>query len=458
MNEPPRPRWLSEHWHAIGWLVFASVALVLYVWVHKSWRGDYIEHIGPQVADAVELYVLRPNVVTGALELRVGDVPYTFDRHDQGPLGIGTLPEARGVLTRASAIVERYNLALRNYIDGIMDGFYPSPNNQHHMLVPLSTVNPNAVVKERSSGSNQGENWFVLRVTVESFSHVRHEYPNEQTLDALIDLARGAELIRIQQGRKNEIVLGTDGTDGTKPNEVVQAVGVMSGKRADLRKAVNCLFEIPASSACERPPCNVFAGCPNAEDGPGGAKSPKATNETLFHRQLRRVVERNIGFFWVSGKYLWYEIMMLAALGVVTRKLVLFAADYAGVRANRIWQPRESIRTLMQFAVAPVFSLVIIWILTLTHIISVKPLIGDVWSNGTVPIAFLLGLFPLLGYNVLHGLAEGVFGRKVVEEKAAEAKPVEIPDPSSVPADGAAASFERLRQRVRHHATAVLRH
>ena len=68
--------------------------------------------------------------------LRVDDEPYKHDPDDAGPLGIGNLPEARGVLTRARAVVERYNAALHDYITGLMAAFYPSPNNMHRMLVP----------------------------------------------------------------------------------------------------------------------------------------------------------------------------------------------------------------------------------------------------------------------------------------------------------------------------------
>lgn len=468
MNGPRRARWwLSEHCHALGWLLFAFLAVALYVWYHHEQRCDYIKHINPQVADAVQLYALRHHVVTGALEIRVGDVPYTFDPNDRGPLGIGALPEARGVLTRATEVVDRYNSALHAYIDGLLDAFYPSPNSLHHMLVPLGALDPKTAVgvddqaddSKQADDSNgtapasSAEDWYRLRVSVESYSWVRHQYPNDQALNALIDLVGGATLVRIEPGRKLQVV---PAIAGARHDRVAEAAERVRTKRDKLRAPLKCLFEKPASKGCAMPDCTTFSGCSDATSTCAKSENPHATNETLFHRQLRTVVERNIGFFWVSGKYLWYEIMMLAALGVVTRKLVRLATDYAAGDAKRKWQPRESIRTLMHLAVAPVFSLVIIWILTLTHIISVKPLIGDVWSNGTVPIAFLLGLFPSLGYKVLQGLAEGVFGRRLVDEKAPKARPVGIPD-APTPPDGAAASLERLRQRVRNHATAVLR-
>ena len=520
VNVPHRPCWLNEHLHAVVWLVFAMCLVGAYVWMHQAQRLEYIEDNRPQVASAVRVYALRPHPVTGALQVRVDNDPYTFDPEDLGPLGIGTLPEARGVLTRASAIVERYNIALRDYIEGVRDAFYPSPNNQHYMLVDLSTVYPGAQVgaaAPRSSGeeTESGEALYAFRVSVGNFSRVAHEYPNELTMDALIDLVRGATLVRAQAGKRREVVA----TPPDTKTPATLAACAMRHKRVELRSAVSCFFETPASVNCEIPsstPCECFdlpkncAGdnIPDApgtvqddgrasdpdgasrDDGRGGAPSVAQDNgaagslngvaqdgraaavmryatdassdilktETRFHQELRMVTERHIGFFWVSGRYLWWEIMMLAAIGVVTRKLVVFAKAYvAGEGAGPVWQPRESIETLMHFTMAPVFALVIIWILTLTNIISVKPLIGDVWSNATVPLAFLLGLFPSLGYDVLRGLADGVFGRHLVDEGPAEPRPVLIPDAPPAPLESAAASFEQLRQRVRYHATAVFR-
>ena len=236
-------------------------------------------------------------------------------------------------------------------------------------------------------------------------------------------------------------------------------------RRHALRRDVRCLFDAPASAECPIPAESKLF-CPE----PKPLESAQ-TEETRFHQDLRTVVERNAGFFWVWGQFLWCEIMMLAVLGVVTRKLVVFAAAYASGRGHDgstdlgsadpthpLWQPRESVQTLMQLVAAPIFSLVIIWILKLTDLISVKPMIGDVWSNSIVPIAFLLGLFPSLGYEVLHGLARGAFGRRMVGDRAVDATPARIVEATPAPAtpDSAATSFNDLRQRVRHHALTVL--
>lgn len=450
VRQSRRPAWLSEHVHAFAWLAAAIVVMALYISIHAVLRCDYIKEIRPQVRNAVELYVLRDHDVTSVLQLRVDDEPYRFDPDDAGPLGIGKLPEARGVLARAEAVIQHYNSALHDYIKVLTAAFYPWEDDMNYMVVPESALNPET---EASSAAGVSR---VFRVTVESFASVRHSYPNEQTLDAIVDMVRGADLVELQAGTLPKVVARAEGAEA-----VIAAAEWISQKRDRLRQEVSRLFETPGATACPILAAAKGCACPKTK------RSGSALEETQFHRDLRTVVEGNIGFFWAMGDFLWYEIMMLAVLGVVTRKLVVFATDYASGRRDQrdtsaeddakplIWQPRESVRTLMQLVAAPIFSLVIIWILTLTNIISVKPLIGDTWSNGFVPIAFLLGLFPSLGYEALHGLAEGVFGRRLVDEKAPKGNPQPILGaPPDAPV-GTAASFDRLRQRVRHHAMAV---
>ena len=443
MVEPRRPRWLSEHLHALGWLAFAVAATVAYVFAHHHLKCKYIADIRPQITNAVQLYALRRHDVTGALELRVAATPYELEAADRGPLGIGALPEARGVLNRASSVVERYNLELRDYFEGLLGGFFPSPNSLHHMSVNLSTISPLTAGEKTGAGEDTAPpakdipaQELRLRVPIEGFTRVRHEYPNEQALNSLIDLIGSA--IPVQVVADNGLVFFPSKQDGVEHPKVRQAVEAVSERAKKLRKEVTKLFETP---------------CPTA----GSKKCADTPVETEFHRQLREVVERNTGFFWTSGKFFWFEIMMLAALGVMTRQLVLFAKAYATrASSNRIWRPRDTVRTLMYLAVAPIFSLIVIWILTVTNVIVVKPVIGDVWSSGTVPIAFLLGLFPTLGYDVLRGLARGLFGERLEEEVDDRAKPKDIPEAKVAGPDGAA-SFVRLRQRVRHHAIAVFR-
>ena len=256
----------------------------------------------------------------------------------------------------------------------------------------------------------------------DSFTRILQEYPNEQTLDALIDLMTAAQPMCVVEG--HGVGLWEDGQKAVK-----KVVHKMRQRREDLRSDVDELFDADSS--------NMW--------------------ESAFHRDLREVVERNAGFFWTSGELFWYEMMLLAVLGVLTRQLVLLAKTYTGKGRASAWRPRESMRTLMYLAVAPIFSLVIIWILSATNLVAVKPVIGDDWSNATVPIAFLLGLFPTLGYDVLRGLAKGLFNRNFKDDDRAGRRPANIPAMPTDTQDDGRPSIGRLRQRIRRHATAVFR-
>ena len=472
--------WLNEHWHAAWWLVFASLVVAAYVLVHEELRCWYIKDIRPQVKDAVRSYGLVSNPRTGVLELYAGDTAYDRKSEASGPLEIGHLPAARGVLNDAVSAIEDYNQGVRRYVEWLQSAFFRSPHNPHFMalVVPAPKNGGQEVVVSASKNRGQ-EVQYRLRVPADSYFRILQEYPNEKSLDVLIDLIARAEPVEVETGEEVE--------SWTKEGRIAvdRFVTQMCRRREEMRVRVTALFGpngTPSLASCDSmpggcSPCEEAAhrlrGVPtknrngSERDPEAGSAQPDCTTEAKakecgieelpFHRELRKVVERGTGFFWTAGKLFWYEVMALAALGVLSRQLVLFAREYASAGGTgRVWRPRESLQTVMYIAVAPTFSLVIIWILTATEVVVVKPVIGEAWPNATVPIAFVLGLFPTLGYDVLRGLAEGLFGRSFLDSRV-KAEPQEIP---AVPADeprARSASFSRLRRRIRDHATAVFR-
>lgn len=420
--------WLTEHCHAGGWLVFALLLFATYVVAHHWLRDCYLEDIRPQVEDAVRSYGLVSNPRTGVLELYAGDTPYDRKSDARGPLGIGSLPAARGVLNDAVTVIENYNAGVRRYVEALQGEFFRSPHNQHYMAM---------VAPQQASAQTQ----LRFRVPAVSFLRTLQEYPNEKSLDVLIDMIARADPVMVT------VRDGTELTNGEGKASIGQFVAEMCRRRKELRADVTRLFGSSVSPA---------AACQFDGQQGDGAQPHDGAEETAFHADLHGVVEGNAGYFWAAGRFFWYEIMALAALGVLSRQLVLFARAYkSGGGSRRVWRPSESLRTVMYLLVAPIFSLVIIWILSATHLVVVKPVIGEVWSNATVPIAFLLGLFPTLGYDVLRGLAKGLFNRPFVDQRA-KARPHEIP---AMPDGGTGErpSFAELRRRIRHHATAVFR-
>lgn len=470
MRDQLGQRRLSEHWHAFWWLVIVAVATAAYVGGHLLLRDCYIKDIRPEVKDAVQMYGVRSHNRTGVLQLHVGATVYEPDSEAPGPLAIGNLPQARGVLNHAFAVVEEYNSSVRAYVEGLRSGFFRSPHNPYLMAVIVrpSELPPKPSPPEEGKPpdegickpKNGGEVQYRFRVSADNFVRILEQYPNEETLEAFIDLMDDAEPVCVIAG------------EGVKPwssgaGTLAQSIFEMCKRRQDLRAGVTGLFGPIGFSrvvGCDSTPW-ACGPCQRAEqylraksNGSSNFKPPNAPKETKFHKELRDVVQRNAGFFWTSGKYFWIEIMLLAVLGVLIRQLVAFARAYTGGRnSRRVWRPKESLRTLMYVAVAPIFSLVVIWILSATNLVTVKPVIGEVWSNVTVPIAFLLGLFPTLGYDVLSGLAKGLFGRSFKSDERDKADPKKIPDMPGGMATDDGPSIKRLRQRIRHHATAVFR-
>ena len=476
-------RRLSEHWHAFCWIVVVAAAAAAYVFAHYRLQDRYIMDISPQVEDAVQLYGVRWHHRTGVLEFHVGATAYEPDSEAPGPLAIGKLPQARGVLNEAFNVVEEYNSGVRAYVEGLRHGFFRSPHNPYFMATIVRPLELQSSDDEDCKPQTEGENCkpqmegedckpqekggevqFRFRVSADKFMRILEKFPNEETLDAFIDLMDDAEPV---------CVVGGKGAKRWYKGEDTLAVSVseMCKRREDLRASVTDQFgPIGFSSVanCESSPGLACGPCERAEqhlrgapkgndDGDPEVEPSDTAGENKFHDKLADVVEENAGFFWTSGRFFWIEILSLAALGVLTRQLVVFAKAYAAGRGRAlVWRPSESLRTLMYLAVAPIFTLVVIWILSATDLVPVKPVIGEDWSNITVPIAFLLGLFPTLGYDVLRGLAKGLFNRPLKDDDRRKAKPEEI---QSTPIDdpGTPPSVLRLRRRIRDHATAVFR-
>lgn len=464
MTDRLAPRRLSEGWHALVWVVTVAFVTVAYVVAHHELKPRYLKDIRPQVKDAVRSYGVRPNKHTGILELHVGATAYDPDSDALGPLGIGRLPEVRGMLHRASAVVEEYNWGMRKYVEALRSGFFRSPHNPHFMAeIARSTGRDCRDSREGRGPPSEGQVQYRFRVPAESFVRILQEYPNEKTLVAFIDMMANAQPVCVIEGS------GVGTWQGGK-QAVKNSVSDMCERGRKLRASVTDLFGERYSAlvgGCGSTvwSCGPCGGAPTPSDGTSvdgcgkkiETKRCDPAKESAFHKDLRKVVERNVGFFWTSGSFFWWEMMALAVLGVLIRQLVLFAKAYAQRGGAHVWRPRESLRTLMYVAVAPIFSLVIIWILSATNLVVVKPVIGDDWSNATVPIAFLLGLFPTLGYDVLRGLATGLFNRGFKEDDRGRAKPKEIPAMPADMADEHGPSINGLRRRIRHHATAVFR-
>ncbi len=238
---------------------------------------------------------------------------------------------------------------------------------------------------------------------------------------------------------------------------------------------------------CSFVPLVASAGdhCPDAAFTCKHAKSiPSGCEIGCFHAQLRQLVMDNPGFFWTLGKFRWFEVLLLAAFGVLVRRLLDLSLTYARQRRGRfwaanevpvVWDPREAARTIIYLAFTPPLALAVVWALTATDLLGEDAIsLGDTTSHGIIVIAFLLGLFPNVAYEFLNRVVQGVFGAAGSAESGGRPlrgpgteQPRE-PSPGNVPGTGRASrpgnddaagppSFESLRIRVRQLLTGPLR-
>ena len=491
-SKPDKHRWLSEHWHAIGWLVSAVVVFAAYLSIHHWLHNRYLDSIDPEITNSVKMYGLQVHPRTGILELQVAGKPYVSTDREAGPMGIGKLPAARGLLTSAATTLDKYNRDLADYVGSLLKSFSVLHTNPRYMKTPLSVIAPEFhrnLVESCDCGTSKTV-MYELHVPVESVIDVQRLYPNERAAAKLIDIIDGGIIKRLRSGERDSKTISSSHSAGQKERKVSDEV---YGRIKTLQQGVCRIFVHQNQNAApsEGGPFQCEIAPSSNDDGKEGKTCPSSETQSIdlrpgeskFHRDLKCVVRDSAGFFWTSGRYLWWEIMMLAFLGVLTSRLVQTGRHYArgagengfremnldvhtgrhyagGTDRTLVWQPRDSVRTLMYLATAPIFALVIIWILSLTNLLSIEPMLGDVWSNAAVPVAFLIGLFPSVGYDVLQGLASGLFNRSSRQEEGTiEARRWRIPilREGAAPDEGTPPSFDVFRARVRHYATAVFR-
>ena len=197
------------------------------------------------------------------------------------------------------------------------------------------------------------------------------------------------------------------------------------------------------------------SGNNNDDDEQDNVDCRSSALNSLFHCRLKEIVRDNAGFFWTAGKFVWYEIMLLSLLGLVISRLVQLCKQYISDEPF-VWEDRGLWQTLLLIPATPITALVIIWILSITNLLSIKPVIGNTWTSAVVPIAFLLGLFPHLGYDILQGLAKGIFNRPLRAWQASIRRPTSALAGGPPLADDRP-SLDRLAAIIRQRFTAPFR-
>ena len=329
----------------------------------------------------------------------------------------------------------------------------------------------------------------VLEVPADTIADLRNEFPDERTARGLLAALKGGVVkdVHVDVSRDAN---GSELVDAVIPtvitgkahwasNEVCRRFTVLGDPLRDV------LFkQVVAGRLSERRAC-VFrgigqdvirTGVSDAGDEPTDRPRQACSSQDerrCFHDTLSVLVKENPGFFWTIGPYRWLEFALIAGAGVLLRRLTEFGKDYArllqGVHGSSrnvtperlpVWEPRESVRTVVYFFSAPVIALVIILILAWTELLSIDSAkLGDLTSSAAIPLAFLLGFFPDIGPLVLTRVVRGVFG-DVSDTEARRRKP---PAAETVATGGPDAggdsppSFAAFRARLRAHATRPFR-
>lgn len=433
--------WLSEQLHAVVWLGFSIALIALYVCMHVHYQSDYEDSISADLDQAVKLYTVQPNPRSKKLELTIGNTPYDADIVDPGPLGIGELAPVKGLLVDTKVALDIYNEKLESALTDTLSRFQASVAHPGHQVANLAAVAPKTYDKLVTDLENQPpqEVRYQLRIRSPAIRSIWEDPPNEAAARSLVQAIKGSVAEKVTLSLPPVAPAersGLDDIDGVLTNPHLASVALdagsevcerLAGLGANLRRFfVDANTPSPGlwndGSECD------FVGvyiAPTGGDEPArGEDGDRAgkTDETArcasgmgcYHQRLKDIAIRGAGFFWTAGQYLWIELIALAILGVVIRRLMDFGIVYArrrvGPSLTEAWEPRESVRTLIYMVTVPVLAVAIIWIMTATDLVSADGILfGDWTAHSLMPLAFLLGLFPDLGYVVLTRLIEAIF-------------------------------------------------
>ena len=120
--------------------MLAIVFVLIYIGLHGHYRHDYLEHIGPNIANSVMMYGIQAHEQTGELVLSLAEKPFSMADAEPGPLGIGDLAATRGWLIQSSNVVKTYNARLKAYVERLLAQFHFSRNRPNFVIADLSSI------------------------------------------------------------------------------------------------------------------------------------------------------------------------------------------------------------------------------------------------------------------------------------------------------------------------------
>ena len=462
-----RRAWVNDHVHVALWFVIAATLLAVYLGSHYLLRQQYLASppVEQSIAAAVHLYYVAEDDRSGRLGLMLEGEPVTLRPGDPGPLGIGRLSPARGLLAEARSRLAAYDRRLDAFLRDLLASFTPVEGRTGWLEAPLERfagrgfeAEAGQVVRIHTGSlrplidlaANEAGARRLLRLLARSqvydLSVNESASPASGATDVIDPGALSVELreslLLIQrEAAQGRIRLGSRRLDRPTPGEIVSAV---CDDLAELRAPIEDFF----GDAVDGVP-----GCAPLIPGNGGFHGDP------FHVRLASLLVSEVGFFWTLGPWLWLEVVLLAWLGVLTECLTRLGVRYSGVDPDRRrWEPRETGRTLLKLAYAPAIAMVVIWTLMMTNWIETDTRISQGGITAFVPVAFVLGLFPNLGYALLERLARAIFQEtSIARPRPRRQRVIRTEHGTPQVAPGDPPDFAAVRDRIVRHGTAPLR-
>lgn len=470
-----KKHWLSSHAHMVFWTLFAGLMLLFYYLLHMSSdiSKDYKEEARQKLAIAAQLYQIKVSAETGLYQLFVEGQPLQLQNDDVGPLGIGKLVTVKGVLANIETSVELYNQNITHFIEAFVNNNEAVEGKSNSLEIPLKNLISNSdgltVINKPNADpylhidvdknvfkklpSKQASLKQIMRLVRQSkiYDHDANQHASSVALNASTllqdtnDTEVNTGLININKAVK-EMTPKLSYLDIS--NEYLESGGtigqaVIKHFEGELEKLHEPLAKLNEGAEIN---CDLQNKCDWIN-----------MTVTQFQRDLVAVALGEMTFFWTFGHLLWLEVLLLVWLGVLTEGLTRLGGVYTRrVDANEIWDPRESARTLLKLAYAPPLAMVVIWTIFFTDLIEFESRISSGRSVYFVPVAFILGLFPNLGYKLLKDLAETIFrGTSIAKKRVVEVKINRAFGSTPVTA-ASAPSFDKTKESVKRHANAPL--
>jgi hypothetical protein len=481
--------WVKDYNHVISWGVIFGVVFLLYVITHIALKERYqhSKDVQNSIKASLLMYQVRVDNKTHLKKMTYEGQLIDLDDLQAGALSIGKLASGRGLIFDAVTRVENYNYELENLLVDIASGFTPVINQLGYYYIPLKTLGVNSKVLGDSPADH-----YVLRVNAGDRPPVEYIEGNQLGLKRLKRLLANGIVYNTNQrqsvaGETTKLKIISNEMMSPETKEAIDTINKKAGDPV-LEMGYKQVLGLSANDVMkdvelrldeiEHMTDSYFSHCKGIDSEKKSHKKTqnKDTNaasghvaegtthinnleENNFYCNLEDVLNSEVGFFWSFGSWLWVEIIWMTMLGVMTEGVIRLGAQYTGRDPDiSNWDPRESARTVLKLFSASIISMVVIWTLMFTNLVKTDSGIEEGGIGVFVPLAFMLGLFPNLGYSLLKRLAEAIFTNTSVvkPKKSVQSRQVSVSSSQRV-VPGEPPDFNAFKRKAIEHGSSIIK-